>query len=220
MKVTIILFMLVLIVYSCNSMNGESNINKQQSESEIIADSIPPTKIDGLSAMSFKFKLDNSGRILKSINIYSDKILIQRICADKEIQKIQFRLIDWNFDGFKDITALANCGSGGCSYWIWNYTPGHKSFVYNKELSDVLGLERDTVNQYIVFHYRSGYSEEKWDSLRYNGEKLFFVKGLYIEKWNDSLGNSWIKKTYSKMTNGILHTKSDSFIYQSQIRHL
>ena len=64
MKVTIILFMLVLIVYSCNSMNGESNINKQQSESEIIADSIPPTKIDGLSAMSFKFKLDNSGLLI------------------------------------------------------------------------------------------------------------------------------------------------------------
>lgn len=34
----------------------------------------------------------------------------------------KFGLIDWNFDGYKDITVLDNCGTGGCAYWIWNYS--------------------------------------------------------------------------------------------------
>ncbi len=225
MKETVILLMTILLFCSCNSRNRESNNDKQllkdfanmvsfinNFSGSSSGDSIPPTKIDGLRALSFKFNVDSSGYLLKTINIYSDNKQIQRIIANKEIEHNQFQLIDWNFDGYKDISVLYNCGSGGCAYWIWNYSSKENRYIYNKELSEVLGLEIDTTDQYIVFHYRAGYSEENWDSLKYKDNKLLFVKGLYRERWNDSLGNSWVKNTYSKTINKVVITKTDSFI--------
>ncbi len=225
MNKTGILLIIILLFCSCNSRNSDSDkdnclqkdsantissINNFSESSSV--DSIPPTKIDGFRALSFKFNLDSSGSLLKTINVYSENKQIQRIIANKEIQHNEFQLIDWNFDGYKDISVLYNCGSGGCAYWIWNYSSKENSYIYNKELSEVLGLEIDTTDKFIVFHYREGNSNEKWDSMQYKDSKLLFVKGLFRERWNDSLGNSWVKNTYSKMINKVVITKTDSFI--------
>jgi len=225
MKETAILIIMIMFCYSCNTRNSKSNNDKQvtkdsvhnipienDSISKLNGDSIPPTKIYGNKSLSFKFNIDSSGYLLKTINVYSENMPIQIITANKEIGNKEFQLIDWNFDGFKDITVLYNCGSGGCAYWIWNYSPKTNNFIYNKELSEVLGLEIDTADQFIVFHYRAGYSEERWDSLKYVNNKLQFVKGLYRERWNDSIGNSWVKNTYSKIINNVLITNIDSSI--------
>ncbi|MFN5318156.1 MAG: XAC2610-related protein [Bacteroidia bacterium] len=225
MKKTTIFTMIFLIFSSCNtgttelnggkglSRNSAININHDDNTiSKLHEDSISPTKIDRLKTLSFKFNVDKSKHILKTINIYNDNQIIQRIIADKQIEYSEFKLIDWNFDGYKDISVLYNCGSGGCAYWIWNYSPKKNKYVYNMELSEVLGLERDTIGKYIVFHYRVGYSKEKWDSLIYKDNKLLFVKGLQRERWNDSLGNSWVKNTYSRMINKVEIITTDSFI--------
>jgi hypothetical protein len=225
MKEIVFLLMTTLLFCSCNSRNRESNNDKQlpKDSSNMVScinnfsgsssgDSIPPTKIDGLRALSFKFNVDSSGYLLNTINIYSDNKQIQRIIANKEIERNQFQLIDWNFDGYKDISVLYNCGSGGCAYWIWNYSSKENRYIYNMELSEVLGLEIDTTDQHIVFHYRAGYWEEYWDSLKYKDNKLIFAKGLYRVRWNDSLGNTWVKNTYSKTINNVVITKTDSFI--------
>jgi hypothetical protein len=225
MKETVILMMMIAFSYSCTTENSKSNNNIQVSKSsaqdiskeknsftKLKLDSIPPTKIIGDKLLSFKFNIDSSGSLLKTINVYSDNILIQKITANKYFKSNEFQLIDWNFDGAKDITVLYNCGSGGCAYWIWNYSPTTNKFIYNKKLSEVIGLEIDTVDQFIVFHYRTGYSEECWDSLKYVNNKLQFVKGRHRERWNDSLGNSWVKNTYSKMVNNFLVTNVDSSI--------
>jgi hypothetical protein len=225
MKETLILLMTILFFSSCNSRNRESDKDKQLQKGSANINSIvnnlsrslnentiPPTKIDGLRALSFKFNVDSSGYLLRTIDIYSDNKLIQRIIANKDIERNEFQLIDWNFDGYKDISVLYNCGSGGCAYWIWNYSSKVNRYIYNNELSEVLGLEIDTTDKYIVCHYRAGYSEEYWDSMQYKDSKLLFVKGLYRQRWNDSLGNSWVKNTYSKMINKVMITKTDSFI--------
>lgn len=225
MKQTVILMMVIAFSYSCTTENSKSNIDKQgtkdpaqknsnekNSFKKLKHDSIPPTKIVGDKSLSFKFNIDSSGSLLKTINVYSENILIQKITANKYFESNEFQLVDWNFDGAKDITVLYNCGSGGCAYWIWNYSPTTNKFIYNKKLSEVLGLERDTADQFIVFHYRTGYSEERWDSFKYVNNKLQFVKGRYRERWNDSLGNSWVKNTYSKMINNVLVTNVDSSI--------
>ena len=216
---------MIMFCYSCNTRNSKSNNDKQVTKdsvhnipiennflSKLNGDSIPPTKIYGNKSLSFKFNIDSSGYLLKTINVYSENMPIQIITANKEIGNKEFQLIDWNFDGVKDITVLSNCSSGGCAYWIWNYSPKTNNFIYNKELSEVLGLEIDAADQFIVFHYRAGYSEERWDSLKYVNKKLQFVKGLYRERWNDSIGNSWVKNTYSKMINNVLITNIDSSI--------
>lgn len=92
---------------------------------------------------------------------------------------MHFYLIDWNSDGFKDITVNKHCGSGGCAYWNRNYSSEKKEFVYNELLSGETGLDMDTANQNIVFHQRSSYSEEKSDTMKNEGSKLVFVKGVY-----------------------------------------
>ncbi len=158
--------------------------------------------------------MDDSCNLLKTIDIYNSNGLQQRILANKIVERKQFQLIDCNFDGFKDISVLRSCGSGGCTYYIWNYSATEHRFFYNKELSEVLGLEIDTIGKYVVFHYRAGYAEEIWDSLQYQNNKLQFVKGLYQERWHDSIGNAWVKKKYSKVINQVTITKIDSFITQ------
>ena len=225
MKVTLILLLTTLLCCACNlSTNKSINVNQRNVDTNYVFsnanmtkgnlsdDSIVPTKIDGWKAFSFKFNLDSAGDLLKTIGVYSSNKLVQRIIANKVIEQHKFELIDWNFDGYKDISVLSGCGSGGCTYWIWNYSPKLNKYIYNKELSEVIGLEIDTFNQYIVIHYRAGFSEENWDTLTYKNNKISFVKGLYRERWNDSQGNLWVKHTFSKLINNVLEIKTDSFI--------
>jgi hypothetical protein len=225
MKVPLILLLTTLLCCACNlSTNKSINVNQRNVDTNYVFsnanmtkrnlsdDSIVPTKIDGWKAFSFKFNLDSAGDLLKTIGVYSSNKLVQRIIANKVIEQHKFELIDWNFDGYKDISVLSGCGSGGCTYWIWNYSPKLNKYIYNKELSEVIGLEIDTFNQYIVIHYRAGFSEENWDTLTYKNNKLSFVKGLYRERWNDSQGNLWVKHTFSKLINNVLEIKTDSFI--------
>ncbi len=154
---------------------------------------------------SLKFVVDPSKvNSLRVIKFYKEGRLIQTIRANKYIENEQFDLIDWNFDGYKDITAIENNGSGGMTYLIWNYSRLTKKYVYNTLLSGYTGLEIDTISKYIVFHYRAGYREEFWDTSKYVKNELVFVKGLYQERWNDTNGKSWIRKTHKKMVNGIL----------------
>jgi hypothetical protein len=223
MKENLILLVIIFLFYSCDWVKKESDNNDRVHNDsnnctsnlndlflKETEDTILPIKIDGNTELSFKFHLDTSGYFLKTINVYSSDKLIQRIEANKEISGNYFQLIDWNFDGCKDICVRSGCGSGGCGYWIWNYSQKSNNFIYNKELSGILGLEMDCENQFIIFHYRNGYSEEFWDSLKYVNDKLQFVKGLHRERWNDRVGVSWEKNTYSRMINNVIVTKVDS----------
>ena len=225
MKVPLILLLTTLLYCACNlSTNNSINENQYNVDTNYVLsndnkaignlsdDSIVPTKIDGWNTFSFKFNMDSAGDLLKTIGVYSSNKVVQKIIANKDIEQNKFELIDWNFDGYKDISVLYGCGSGGCNYWIWNYSPKLNKYIYNKELSEVIGLELDTFNQYIVFHYRAGFSEENWDSLKYKDNKLSFVKGLYRERWKDSQGNLWVKHTFSKLINNVMEIKTDSFI--------
>ena len=225
MKVPLILLLTTLLYCACNlSTNKSINDNQYNVDTNYVLsndnkaignlsdDSIVPTKIDGWNTFSFKFNMDSAGDLLKTIGVYSSNKLVQKIIANKDIAQNKFELIDWNFDGYKDISVLYGCGSGGCNYWIWNYSPKLNKYIYNKELSEVIGLELDTFHQYIIFHYRAGFSEENWDTLKYKDNKLSFVKGLYRERWNDSQGNLWVKQTFSKLINNVMEIKTDSFI--------
>ena len=218
--------LIFIFFYSCYTKNEEKKstlnavdtdttnykIKTIQSDYIVLGDSIVTLKKEGYPQLSYKFNLDSSGDFLKSIVVYSDKVKIQKIILNiqKHVEKLE--LIDWNFDGYKDISILYNSGSGGSSYWIWNYSPKTRKYYFNKELSEVLGLEIDTEEKAIIFHYSEGYSREYWDTLQYKNNKLTFVKGLLQERWNDKLGNSWIKHSYSKKINNKIVVMVDSSI--------
>ena len=220
-------YLLVVLTFcSCNSKNEEKkndiktiipNSSKKRNpinelDYYVEGDSIATKASEGLPQLSYKFNVDSEGYLLKSIFVYSDLIKVQEILANKDIESKEFRLVDWNFDGYKDISILYNCGSGGCAYWIWNYSPKTKKYYYNKKLSAVIGLEIDTVSKFVIFHYRGGYESEFWDTLRYENNKLIFVKGLYQERWNDTLGNSWTKRTYKSDIDNRPTVRIDSFM--------
>ena len=55
------------------------------------------------------------------------------------------------------------------------------SNYFNKELSEVLGLEIDIAGKFIIFHYSEGYPEEYWDTLQYKKNKLSRLKKIYSD---------------------------------------
>jgi hypothetical protein len=221
-----ILILLFVFLCSCNFRHSEKEkvVNSQtentarikqhfsKTANYISDDSLVAFKIDGVRRLSYKFNVDSSGYLLKSIIIYSDNIPIQIIEANKQIERKDFQLVDWNFDGYNDISVLSNCGSGGCAYWIWNYSKENGKYYYNNDLSEYLGLEIDTISKFIIFHYRFGYDKEWWDTLQYINNKLSFVKGLYRERGTDTTGNNWVKNIHTKMKDNKPITKVDSSI--------
>ncbi len=175
------IYLLVILTFcSCNLKNDEKKIDLKtiipnstknrdlinELDYYVVGDSIATKADEGRPQLSYKFNVDSDGYNLKSIFVYSDLIKVQEIIANKDIERKEFRLVDWNFDGYKDISVLYNCGSGGCAYWIWNYSPKTRKYYYNKKLSEVLGLEIDTVSKFVIFHYRAGYESELWDTLK------------------------------------------------------
>jgi hypothetical protein len=170
-------------------------------------------KYDDLT-FSFNFYFDDkTGYILNKIEVCSKDKIYQTIKTSDTLfigdKKINFR--DWNFDGYKDISIINNIGSGGISYSIWNYNPKVKKFIYNKEL-EAIGLEMDSISKCIIFHYRGGWQEEFWDTLKYKKDKLVFVKGMWQNQWNDEKGNQWRKRTYNRIINNRNVRKVDSCI--------
>lgn len=214
------IFILVSCIPNENGSSKLSKLNRKSSSKETIISSQKSNndslvfnlgKENGLYSLKFIVdKVDEN--LLRVIMVYKGKTLIQTIRANKFIEKKRFELIDWNFDGYKDISVQIESASGGDSYWIWNYSPIAKKYFYNTILSEKTGLEIDTKSKFIVFHYRAGYNEESWDTSKYIKNKLVFVKGLFQERWNDQKGNSWIKNTREKMVHGIRKRTSDSTI--------
>jgi hypothetical protein len=144
---------------------------------------------------SYKFIADTSQLfMLSSILVYRGNDLFQEIKANKSIYLKEFRLIDWNFDGYRDISVLRECVTSGKSYWIWLYNSKKSNYIYSQELSRIWGLDQDTISNFIIQHIRAGFIEEKWDTLKFVNEKLVFVKGLYQQRYSDSKGNQWKKQ--------------------------
>ena len=228
MKTTVLFSILSIILFSCNSKPIEPAgvestmpkdsvkfVKKQKTEIQLdyklLNDSIICNPIAGKEQLSYKFNLDSSGYFLKSIIVYSDFKKIQKITVNQMVEGNNFQLRDWNFDGYKDISVLSSSGSGGRTYFIWNYVPKSYRYSYNKTLSGYIGLEMDSISKYIIFHYRAGYPEEKWDTFSYINNKLHFLKGVYQERYSDGK-NNWVKRSRSIILNNKLIETADSFI--------
>lgn len=182
-----------------------------QLDYELLNDSIICNPVLGKERFSYKFNFDSTGYFLKSIIIYSDFKKIQKISVNKMVEENKFQLLDWNFDGYKDISVLSSSGSGGSTYFIWNYSPKSSKYVYNKTLSVHQGLEMDSISKYIIFNYRAGYPEEKWDTFNYVNNKLHFLKGVFQERYSDGK-NDWVKRSRTIILNNKPIETEDSFI--------
>lgn len=215
----LISLLLIVLVVGCNNQEKHTQKatpkkkRKYTTENSILQYTSPEIKYDNLTFL-FKFYYDNTGYLLNKIEVYNNENIYQTIPTHKAIEDRKIYFKDWNFDGYKDISIIINQGSGGTNYCIWNYNPKVKKFIFNKDLSDVLGLEMDSTSKHIIFHYRVGWQEELWDTLIYKKSKLVFIKGMRQQQWNDEKGNQWRKRTFNKIINHRCVTKVDSIIIE------
>jgi hypothetical protein len=179
---------------------------------KMVGDSIIENKIEKIPQMSYRFISIDSGIILDTLKIYKDFKLIQKLAVNEHFIQKKTRLIDWNFDGYKDISVVSECGNAGCSYLIWNYIPKKQIYSMNNELSNKMGLELDSVAKKIVFHIRTGFAEENWDTFNYIDNKLEFEKGLYRTRFNNEKGDCWLHNYYSKKVKNKIISSEDSVI--------
>ncbi len=156
-----------------------------------------------IGILEFQFK---SGVVLiTSKNKLFQKVNLKATSFDK------FELIDWDFDGLKDISILQEEGSGGKVYEVWNYNEDKNQFIFNKDISNQF-VEIDSLKQRIVFHYREGWQLEVWSYCKYKENKLVLDYAKKVERWDDQKRNSWIKTSTQKIINGKEVIKADSLI--------
>ena len=223
-KLQIIILILIFSV-SCNQEKPKPVVVKKVTppievkKKYVINDSITDYINPKLGLYNFKFDLDTARQELNKIKIYCDGQLVQTIKTTKDNKQIeihqfqiksksgkyedmkQIDLIDWNFDGYKDISVFTEWGSGGCTYAIWLYSKSKKKFIYSKELS-YMGLEIDSDSKYIVYHFRGGAESESWDTMQFVNNKLKFVRGVYQESRRNLKDSSYyLKKWHSKIVN-------------------
>ena len=216
-KFKLISLLLIMLVVGCNNQEKNTqkttikNKRKYATKNRVIQYTSSKIKYDKLT-FSFKFYYDKTGCLLNKIEVCTNENIYQTIPIHIAIEDRKIYFKDWNFDGYKDISIIINQGSGGTNYCIWNYNPKVKKFIFNKDLSDVLGLEMDSISKYIIFHYRAGWQEELWDTLIYKKSKLVFIKGMRQQQWNDEKGNQWRKRTFNRIINHRFVTKVDSCI--------
>jgi len=181
------LFILLLIfnlLYSCNNEKFKSHNSEKENSSinDFSKDSITDN-YNKSGTLSFKFSTDKNGDSLKAIKIYSSNKLLQEISVNElfETEIKKYELVDVNFDGFKDILVLKGSGSGGNTYWVWNYSAKDNTFHLNNELSDRFGLEIDSVHKLIMFSYSGGFDVKSWDTFKYKNDKLFLLSSRHID---------------------------------------
>ena len=196
---------IILILFSCTTKVVQ--LKREHKTSPIIEEPIVLCKY-GNKIGNLEFQLKSGIVLITSKNKLFQKVNIQATSFDK------FELIDWNFDGLKDISILQEEGSGGKVYEVWNYNEDKNQFILNKDISNQF-VEIDTLNQRIVFHYREGWQLEIWSFCKYQQNKLVLDYAKKVERWDDQKRNSWIKTTTQKIINGKEVIKADSSIVKS-----
>ena len=117
----------------------------------------------------------------------------------------EFELVDWNFDGFKDISIRNPSGSAGVTYEVYNYDKVKNRFILNKELLDNY-LQIDSIHQRVIFTFSSGCDIKNRDTMKYVNNKLVFEKGLNLTRLPDKL----VRVKSSKMIEGKIIEKIDT----------
>jgi len=217
-------FIFSLLLVSCSNSEEQGDVPKSKENSDDVeyvenlenSDTIPPVKIGNGVDFSFKFirimdpKEDN---LLSSIIVYNKQNLHQKLEVNESDYYNQYKLIDCNFDGFKDIMVLINSGSGGSTYLVWNYDIQTGIYKYNSDLSNVFGLGIDSKNKNVVFRTRGGWQEEGAIYHKYDNGKLVAFKTVEIYRWEDRFGQIWERKKEERIIDEKIYTNIDTSRY-------
>ncbi len=112
--------------------------------------------------------------------------------------------LDFNFDGYLDFRIFTNPGSRNYFYDYWSFNPKTKKYIYNPKLSNIGGLEVDTLKRQLHSYYDSG--NDEYNSESYNlyqqtpilleKEKLY---GVYVNDGKKIERKYLIKENYKRI---------------------
>jgi hypothetical protein len=131
----------------------------------------------------------DSGGIIQTIpnrsDAYTESIFPFRVLTPQ----------DANFDGYKDLPLLIQCGAvGNCTYDFYLYDRAKGRFVYNSFLSHLVGPEIDSGNQQVhtSYHLSSG---DWWESTYEYREGHYVEIQRVVSSW-DRKNNTTTEKVY------------------------
>jgi hypothetical protein len=107
------------------------------------------------------------------------------ILSESELIKNLLTPVDANFDGYKDLQILSNCGAtGNCSYDFFLYDPVTNQFVHNELLSNNLcSPEFDAKKKQITTHSNSSASDWENDVYQYQDGHYTLIR-REISAWD------------------------------------
>ena len=151
----------------------------------------------------FKPKFTKDHVRIRKIPVYLGDSLIQTLNYNGVYYSIE--LLDWNFDGHKDISILESVGAtGNYFYNIFIYQPEKHTFQKFKGFETWNGFV-DVKNQMLVKHYRTGIDHESFEYFKVKNGLPVLDHGKNIDLIRrDKSGNYVFKVTRSKMINNKL----------------
>jgi hypothetical protein len=130
---------------------------------------------------------------LIKLSIYQLNKLIQTINYNDDCYFLE--LIDWNFDGYKDISILYDAGAtGNTTYRVWLYNPKKKTFILDSNFLTG-NCFIDTNKGFIIKHYREGSQFEIWEYYKCKNNKLIFNHSKEVQFLNYGKKGTWDKIT-------------------------
>lgn len=123
-----------------------------------------------------------STTIVQTIEQFTDWGMVS---SASELEKNLLTPVDANFDGYKDLQILSNCGAtGNCSYDFFLYDPVTNQFVHNEFLSNNLcSPEFDAKKKQITTHSNGSASDWQNDTYQYEGSHYTLIR-QEISSWD------------------------------------
>ena len=122
-----------------------------------------------------------STTIIQKIDQFTDWGMVSSI---PELEGNLLTLVDANFDGYKDLQILSNCGAtGNCSYDFFLYDPVSNQFVHNEFLSNLCSPEFDAKKKQITTHSNGSAADWENDTYQYE-EGRYTMIHQEISSWD------------------------------------
>jgi len=115
---------------------------------------------------------EESGKVIQTIENETDPGMVMPAKAETVL-----RVVDANFDGYKDLQLLSNCGAtGNCSYDFYLFDPAAGRFVHNGFLSNLTTpLFEASTKQVITSSNGSAWDWQK-ETYQYQGGKYTLIR--------------------------------------------
>lgn len=149
----------------------------------------------------------NNPNIIQTIDDVSNLVPIDPNSIAPESYRSILVPVDANFDGYKDVPILIECGAtGNCSYDFYLYDPTTNKFVHNAFLSNLGTFQLDSAKKQLTASSNSSASDWEDDTYQYNAGQYSLIKKVISVGNRDS--NVQTQTTYELQNGGMKLTDS------------